>query len=48
MTTKEIKNQALEILNANGGNVKLSDFTVKQAKQIIKENEFLTKKIKEL
>jgi hypothetical protein len=41
--TQEIKKQALNILNANGGNVKLSDFTVKQAKQLIKENNFLNK-----
>jgi len=43
MTTQEIKKQALNILNANAGNVKLSDFTVKQAKQLIKENNFLNK-----
>lgn len=43
MTTKETKAKALEILNANGSSVKLSDFTVKQAKQVIKEHNFLNK-----
>lgn len=44
MTTKEIKAQALQILNVNGNDVKLSDFTVKQAKQVIKEFNFLNNK----
>ena len=44
MTTKEIKAQALEILNSNGEQVKLSDFNVKQAKQVIKEYNFLNNK----
>lgn len=43
MTTKQIKAQALEILNANGGDVKLSHFTVRQARQVIKEFNFLNK-----
>lgn len=38
MTTKEIKELALQILNRNGeSGIKKSDFTVKQAKQLIKE-----------
>ena len=38
MTTKEIKELALQILNRNGETgIKKSDFTVKQAKQLIKE-----------
>ena len=41
MKTSEIKRQALEILNSTGSDVKLSDFTVKQARQVIKENEFI-------
>jgi hypothetical protein len=41
MSTKEIKKQALEILNSKGGGVKLSDFNIKQAKQVIKEYSFL-------
>lgn len=38
MTTKEIKELALQILNRNGETgIKKSDFTVRQAKQLIKE-----------
>jgi len=37
-TTKEIKLQALEILNRNCGGTELSDFTVKQARQVIAED----------
>ena len=38
MTTKEIKELALKILNRNGeSGIKKSDFTVRQAKQLIKE-----------
>ena len=38
MTTKEIKELALQILNRNGETgIKKSDFTVKQAKQLINE-----------
>lgn len=38
MTTKEIKELALQILNRNGETgIKKSDFTVKKAKQLIKE-----------
>lgn len=40
MTVKEIKDYALKILNRNGDSrIKKSDFTVKQAKQLIKEYE---------
>lgn len=36
MTTKEIKELALQILNRNGETgIKKSDFTVRQAKQLI-------------
>ena len=36
---QQIKRQALEILNKTGNKVKLSDLTVKQAKQVIKEDQ---------
>ena len=40
MTTKEIKDYAMKILNRNGeSGIKKSDFTVKQARQLIKEYE---------
>lgn len=40
MTVKEIKDYAMRILNRNGeSGIKKSDFTVKQARQLIKEYE---------
>jgi len=41
--TKEIKAQALAILRAKGMDVKLSDFTVREARNLIVENKFLNK-----
>lgn len=40
MTTKETKAAALAILNSNGSEVKLSDFTVRQARAVIREYNF--------
>lgn len=39
-TVKQIKSEALQILNSNGAEVSLKDFTVKQARQLIREYEF--------
>lgn len=40
MTTKEIKDYALKILNRHGeSGIRKSDFTVRQARQLIKEYE---------
>ncbi len=43
MNNKEIKTEALRILNTNSSLVRLSDFTVKQAKRVIAEHNLLTK-----
>jgi hypothetical protein len=43
MNNKEIKAEALRILNTNSSSVKLSDFTVKQAKRVISEHNLITK-----
>lgn len=40
MTTSEIKKQALQIMHNNGHTeIRLSNFTVRQARQVIKEHE---------
>ena len=44
MTTAQIKREALEIINRTGSTIKLSDFNVKQARQVIKEDKFLNSK----
>lgn len=41
--TKEIKAQALAIFKSKGMNVKLSDFTVREARDLIVEEKFLNK-----
>ena len=41
MTTKEIKQQALEIMHKNGNtHIRLSDFTIRQAKGVIREHNY--------
>lgn len=41
--TKEIKARALKVLQNKGLNIKLSDFTVREARNLIVEERFLNK-----